>query len=1255
MIDISSKAKLWNQSSKATAVDSKLVSDIYERITAPDPDAIQLLSSARYLDNYLWRFFHRDATNTHIQSISALIAILGRLPSRLVAEPDKLQEFVLRLLILFNQQLSVLQKTHLITTMHTLLNNIDSMLIRRQIAPLFSISIWGNLPHAPSLVARYGLEEQYEGLLAQLNQADPEKKSEMMIKHSWLYNVLSESMVESEPYSSHLLMFLTAVLSQLPTRQFTNTLVKEMNYLALLKASDQTDSVFIQLLADLEHTMYFPVDDFSGESRNTDALKEEYTQKLHAFQKMVYEHFPELQTLVLCQPSDLTPLYLKENLGAVSLVDLKKICALSEIIIHERFTENKGVILESIAQHYSLVVDVASELQAYPIYPSETSVFELYSTSELAKGVTPVPLLATQYLSTSDFLYRNMRLLSIESRYRMSETLSKTLSRLQLKTMDALGNFKGQSKRIARVTNLTLKNETLPKLLGKSPTVPENIFAELTVDFTKTKSRWEMKTGEMIYLLALDRPIESQYAERNLRLGLKTFRAATIKSVAHQKQQNVKVLNIDIDPVQFSADRGAYKDINYVFRSDSEEDSKIIAELMAIQTGEDTSGLCDWFSSLFLGFSNRMPSPGAARWVKYHSTFASMKDVEESFQDYALVLDSELPSKRQKTGSMPRDIISPPYVLKVSHEEKTVGVQSYVESVLEKKPPTVMRYNAQRKAIVAGSTKGLTLIEGGPGTGKTSTVAPIVYTSFLNNQNHATLIVTKSQRTLNRIFFDLEALGMDGRFVLKIDDGLSAAGKFGSVEYVANSVHRLLAEVQRLAESLQVDGAHGNSCESAGYFYDTHVKPAWQRFLAQLKEREKSPSVVFEEFPFKSFFPEYLATKKGYALSLRIVVECYRKLNDLFDSVANGGVFQTLTSREGRVEYMTNQARVVGVSMDMFLQNQGLLRGSTSNFNSIIIDESTQMSELEHYFVLSLNKNPDALQSIVLLGDTVSQRPSFYSSVVKTTGHLDQSLMSRFIRNGVVSLKFTHQLRARSQISDSYAEVYGGFQARKEVSATNPGFASVSQFIDVGEFNGQGESEPQPEFYQNIGEAEYAVAMYQYMRLIGYPAEKITILTPYVGQVLIIEEILARRCGKRVIQTEATSDFEFDWPTVKTVKGYQDLDNDFVILSLVRTKAMVNEEEYFRSVLTGIGRARTGLYVLGSTQLRSALNQELNLMSIFKSFGPKHRLGLVLGETCNSRKKRGKSCKVTTMDGLEEFGQIVYQMTRERVTEEKDV
>ncbi len=47
-----------------------------------------------------------------------------------------------------------------------------------------------------------------------------------------------------------------------------------------------------------------------------------------------------------------------------------------------------------------------------------------------------------------------------------------------------------------------------------------------------------------------------------------------------------------------------------------------------------------------------------------------------------------------------------------------------------------------------------------------------------------------------------------------------------------------------------------------------------------------------------------------------------------------------------------------------------------------------------------------------------------------------------------------------------------------------------------------------------MAEAEYVVATYMYMRFLGYPAEKITILTTYNGQKALIKDIITAKCAK---------------------------------------------------------------------------------------------------------------------------------------------
>lgn len=84
-----------------------------------------------------------------------------------------------------------------------------------------------------------------------------------------------------------------------------------------------------------------------------------------------------------------------------------------------------------------------------------------------------------------------------------------------------------------------------------------------------------------------------------------------------------------------------------------------------------------------------------------------------------------------------------------------------------------------------------------------------------------------------------------------------------------------------------------------------------------------------------------------------------------------------------------------------------------------------------------------------------------------------------------------------------------------EYTRANAGFAFDYQFIDVPDHNGAGETCPLPYFYQNLAEAEYLVSVYMFMRLLGYPAAKISILTTYNGQKALLQVRSGDVCSVR--------------------------------------------------------------------------------------------------------------------------------------------
>ena len=96
------------------------------------------------------------------------------------------------------------------------------------------------------------------------------------------------------------------------------------------------------------------------------------------------------------------------------------------------------------------------------------------------------------------------------------------------------------------------------------------------------------------------------------------------------------------------------------------------------------------------------------------------------------------------------------------------------------------------------------------------------------------------------------------------------------------------------------------------------------------------------------------------------------------------------------------------------------------------------------------------------------------------------------------------------------------------------------------------------------------------MRLIGYPNEKITILTTYNGQKHLIRDVLKRRCGSHPLIGQPKK--------ITTVDKYQGQQNDYIILSLVKTKNIGHLRDV-RRLIVAMSRARLGLYILARVNL----------------------------------------------------------------------
>lgn len=158
------------------------------------------------------------------------------------------------------------------------------------------------------------------------------------------------------------------------------------------------------------------------------------------------------------------------------------------------------------------------------------------------------------------------------------------------------------------------------------------------------------------------------------------------------------------------------------------------------------------------------------------------------------------------------------------------------------------------------------------------------------------------------------------------------------------------------------------------------------------------------------------------------------------------------------------------------------------------------------------------------------------------------------------------------------------------------------------------------------------------------PPKKISILTTYNGQKDLILDILSQRCG------QGTGPLAGVEPgAVSTVDQYQGQQNDYIILSLVRTKAVGHLRDV-RRLIVAVSRARLGLYVCCRKDLFCSCHELRRTMDQF-SDGPSN-LQLVKGENFPTERMVGQDVPPVDRHEVEDvtqLGDLVHSMQREYV------
>ncbi|BET02370.1 Aquarius homolog (Mouse) [Nesidiocoris tenuis] len=1130
---------------------------------------------------------------------------------------------------------------------------------------------------------------------------------------------IEESKVQ---FCERFLELLIDLEASLPTRRFFNVLLDDCQLVLRCKLSNlakrSEGKLFLQLMEILKFYSRFEINDVTGDCLTDAQMSRIHYDSVTSLQKAIFAKFPSMLNFALANVAsiDTRDAILKhfskleqDNLRSV-LVHLNLVPPKDRESEEHWYKTDTKFLLELLAFKHERRISQLMEINNTPLYPTEDIIWDeniVPSEYYSGEGCLALPKLNLQFLTLHDYLLRNLNLFRLESTYEIKQDIEDGISRLSPWKNELGGVYFGGWARMAQpIVSFVVVEVTKPNI-GEA--VPSRVRADVTVNLNvkaDVKAEWEnLRKHDVCFLVAIKptMPIGTKY---NFRLpfleqsGVKYVRGCEIEGmldntgkiiedipdVKPELEGDTRTFRVILDSNQYKLDMELinegeddfYENFNVILRRKPKENN-FKAVLQTIRELMNTDCIVpDWLHDILLGYGD----PGSAHYTRmpneiatmdFNDTFLNMDHLRSSFPGYEIKVKVDDPKN-----------LVPPFKLTFEdvlhkHDEtkpfsRSIVVEPHVIPNRGPYPSNVLKRNSvwftptQIEAIRSGMQPGLTMVVGPPGTGKTDVAVQIISNIYHNFPNQRTLIVTHSNQALNQLFEKIIMLDVEDRHLLRLGHGEGDLetekdfSRYGRVNYVLAKRIELLEDVERLQKCLGVEGDMAYTCETARYFYLSHVYAKWEQFkdsTAPRKGKTVPVEKIGEEFPFKSFFadaPQPLFKGTSYEEDMDKADGCFRHIEKIFTQLEEFRAFELLRSGPDRSKYLlVKEAKIIAMTCTHAALKRSELVDIGFKYDNILMEEAAQILEIETFIPLLVQTVQDGFNRLkrwIMIGDHNQLPPVIKNMAFQKYSNMEQSLFTRLVRLGVPTVDLDAQGRARPSICDLYKWRYKNLGnlphvvKKREYQVANAGFRHEYQFINVEDFNGVGESEPSPYFYQNLAEAEYCVAVFMFMRLLGYPAHKITILTTYNGQKHLIRDVVNARCASNPLIGKPHK--------VTTVDKYQGQQNDYVLLSLVRTRAVGHLRDV-RRLIVALSRARLGLYIFGRSglffncfELRMAMDQ--------LAVKPLH-LQIYPAEQYPTMREvdHGLGTPPETISGMTEMASFVYKFYQDKVASMKQI
>lgn len=1087
------------------------------------------------------------------------------------------------------------------------------------------------------------------------------------------------------------------LLSQITTRRFLKYLIESEQVIALIRTIklERFNYSFLCLLEDLEYYLKYPINEETGEVQTTKTqilLRSDFLKQLQFLLFKMYQLSPNISEI--------------ENLDFLKLLDidkdLPKILKSLNVRVPIYNLENPIDFLVNILS-YSFPPKPKNISRDLPLIPSDELIWDYKKIpDENINEILSLPKMNLQFLDVQDYLLRNFILFRLESAYEIRYDIEDSVKKMgpRFNADGILQGFHDWSRMATKLNKLVI-NEISNPLLGHKE--PARVFAEITYSTKEmpnyVKKEWEsLREHEILFLVSFSRKNlsntqenqkfddlkmenEEQIIRFKERYGIKSVRGCEIIAQFDEKHKQIsyetgdkkkinlegyeRTLHVLFDPFQYQMDleksqqTEIYSEFQLIIRRKPKENNfKSILGTISNLMNEKLE-IPSFLSELILGYgeSEKSTSQFYAKNNLIKFNFLDTFLDEAHFQEN-LIMNKYLPN-----------------------EIKSLKYEELSKSNIATKKNLIRFNDRQIESIFYALQYGVTLIVGPPGTGKTDIAVQVANLLYNNFRNERTLIITHSNYALNDIFEKIVKLEIDERHLIRLGLGekdLDTGKNFskqGRINYLLERRLTLLSEVKLMANSMKNEDSNEFTCETAQIFFSTLILTKWNEFLNKIKSKSDL-KFYLENYPFHDylkdstlfFFSTGVEDKTNESIPngnmsfinfgvktpedlLNLFYLIWNKMENIFLELKDLRLLEILRSPKERGNFLiAQQAKIIAMTSTHAAMKRSHFVEIGFEYDNVIFEESAQIMEIESFIPLFLSnskiigKKP-RLKRVIMLGDDNQLPPIIKNTNYQKLSNLEQSLYTRLLRLSTPCIKLTQQGRCRDSILDLYRWKYENLESMPcvfsgEYEKRNCGFVHEYQFIDVNENNGNGETCPNPHFYQNLAEAEYVVATYMYMVLKGYDPNKITILTTYNGQKYLIRDIIHHKCSWSQIFRKPKK--------ITTVDKFQGQQNDYILLSLVRTKSIGHIRDP-RRLIVAMSRAKFGLYVFGKFELFKGFHE---ISQIFKLFEKKTlKLELLINEISQEKEilSEEKTKAITIAENFQDMYKIVENLLKTKI------